>query len=205
MQKPSPEAWKILRDTFFPFFHMARMAREIIRGIAGLLRGKPVTGLVLLALLFAIPAQSDAAIRVVSGTVVSVSDGDSITVVTPEQTKLRIRLYGIDAPETQKGNVPGQPYGDEARKALATALLHRQVEVEIIDIDRYRRMVSIVRLEGENINLSMVRSGYAEAYREYLKPPYRDTFLAAEQSARNERIGIWSLPDYQRPQAFRRQ
>ena len=64
-------------------------------------------------------------IRTVTGTVTKVSDGDKIHVTTPEQTKLRIRLYGIDAPETSKINnrtgyinKHGQPYGVEFGKAL---------------------------------------------------------------------------------------
>jgi len=64
-------------------------------------------------------------IRTVTGTVTKVSDGDTIQITTPEQTKLRVRLYGIDAPETPKINQrtgriskPGQPHGEESWKAL---------------------------------------------------------------------------------------
>ena len=64
-------------------------------------------------------------IRTVTGTVTKVSDGDTIQVTTPEQTKLRVRIYGIDAPETPKidqrtgrVNKPGKPYGKESWKAL---------------------------------------------------------------------------------------
>lgn len=64
-------------------------------------------------------------IRTVTGTVTKVSDGDTIHVTTLEKTKLTVRLYGMDAPETPKINQrsghinkPGQPYGDESWKAL---------------------------------------------------------------------------------------
>ena len=64
-------------------------------------------------------------IRTVTGTVTKVSDGDTIQVTTPEKTKLRVRLYGLDAPETPKINQrtghinkPGQPYGEESWKAI---------------------------------------------------------------------------------------
>ena len=74
---------------------------------------------VLTALLNTLSAH--AAIRTVTGTVTKVSDGDTIHVRTPEGTKLRVRLYGIDAPETPKINAhsgqvnkPGQPYGEES-------------------------------------------------------------------------------------------
>jgi len=49
-----------------------------------------------------------------------------------------------------------------------------------------------------------VREGFAEAFIEYLKPPYRAQFLEAEQEARKARRGIWSIPDYERPRDFRK-
>jgi len=57
----------------------------------------------LLGILIAAP-DSQAVIRAVTGTVTKVSDGDSIHLTTPEQTKLKVKLYGIDAPETPKIN-----------------------------------------------------------------------------------------------------
>jgi micrococcal nuclease len=71
-------------------------------------------------------------IRTVNGTVTKVSDGDTIQVTTPEKTKLTVRLYGMDAPETPKINKrsgqinkPGQPYGDESWKALEAKIMGR--------------------------------------------------------------------------------
>lgn len=154
---------------------------------------------------------SQAAIRTVTGTVTKVSDGDTIHLTTPEQTKLKVRLYGIDAPETPKINhrtgrinKPGQPYGDEAWKALESKIMGKQVRLDIIATDRYRRMVGLIWLADRNINLEMVSEGFAEAYVEYLKPPYRMQFLEAEQEAKSDRRGIWSLPEYERPKDFRK-
>ncbi len=143
-------------------------------------------------------------IRTVEGTVVKVSDGDTIQVVTREQTKLKVRLYGIDAPETPKPKKPGQPFGNKSWQALKQKVEGRQVRLDIVNIDRYRRMVSIVWVDGRNINLEMVKEGYAEAYREYLKPPFRSSFLSAEREAQQGRRGIWVLAEYERPQDFRR-
>jgi len=150
-------------------------------------------------------------IRTVTGTVTKVSDGDTIHITTPERTKLKVRLYGIDAPETpkinrQSGQVhqPGQPYSEEAQKALKDKIMGKQVKLEILDIDKYRRMVGMVWLDDRNINLEMVREGYAEAFIEYLKPPYRAQFLEAEREAKSARLGIWSLLDYERPRDFRK-
>jgi micrococcal nuclease len=150
-------------------------------------------------------------IRTVTGTVTKVSDGDSIHVTTPEQTILKVRLYGIDAPETPKinqrtgrVNKPGQPYGEESWKALRSKIMGKHVRLEILDIDKYRRMVCMVWLDNRNINLEMVREGYAEAYVEYLKEPYRSEFMRTELEARSAKRGIWSLPDYERPRDFRK-
>ncbi len=64
-------------------------------------------------------------IRTVTGAVTKVSDGDTIQVTTSEKTKLRVRIYGIEAPETPKPNQAsgrinksGQPYGKESWKLL---------------------------------------------------------------------------------------
>lgn len=152
-----------------------------------------------------------AATRTVTGTVTKVSDGDSIQVTTPEQTKLKVRLYGIDAPETPKMsqrtgevNKPGQPYGNESWKALEGKILGKEVRLEILDIDKYRRLVCMVWSDDRNINLEMITEGHAEAFIEYLKPPYQAPFLAAEREAKSARRGIWSLLDYERPRTFRK-
>ncbi|MFH1081660.1 MAG: thermonuclease family protein [Pseudomonadota bacterium] len=152
-----------------------------------------------------------AAIRTVTGTVTKVSDGDSIHVTTPDRTKLTVRLYGMDAPETPKinqrtrrVNKPGQPYGEESWKALRSRIMGMQVRLDIIDIDKYRRMVCMVWLSDRNINLEMVREGYAEAYVEYLKEPYRSQFMRAELEAKSAKRGIWSLSNYERPRDFKK-
>jgi len=172
-----------------------------------------ITLLLLLPLLLtciSVPT-SHAAIRTVSGTITKITDGDTVHLTTPEQTKLKVRLYGIDAPETDKINnhtgrisKPGQPYGEESMNALANKIMDKKVKVDILDIDKYRRMVGMIYLDGRNINLEMVREGYAEAFIEYLKEPYRSEFLKMEKEARSMKRGIWSLPIYERPREFRK-
>jgi micrococcal nuclease len=163
-----------------------------------------------LAIFINIPL-THATIRTVNGTVTKVSDGDTIHLTTPEQTKLRVRLYGIDAPETPKinnrtgrVNKPGQPYGEESWKALESKIMGKQVKLDILDIDKYRRMVGMIWLDDRNINLEMVTEGYAEAYLEYLEPPYRSEFIEAERKAKSAKKGIWSLQAYERPRDFRK-
>jgi hypothetical protein len=77
--------------------------------------------------------------RIEEGAVTHVADGDTVTVITSNQAKLRIRMLGIDAPETPKGTkFPGQPYGKEAEAYLKQLVENKQGKVEIYGVDRVR-------------------------------------------------------------------
>jgi micrococcal nuclease len=78
----------------------------------------------------------------------------------------------------------------------------KQVRLDIIDIDQYKRMVGMIWIGDKNINLEVVQEGYAEAYLEHLKEPYRAQFMQAEREAISARRGIWSLSGYERPKDF---
>lgn len=171
---------------------------------------RKITILILSVLFLAgFPVSPGAApIRTVEATVQSVTDGDTIKVVTEEGTELRTRLYGIDAPETAKPglNLRAQPYGDEATRYLRKLVLGKRVTLHIMDIDRHRRVVAVVMQGGQNINRLLIEAGAAECYIEYLKQePSRSEFVMAEKKARELRRGIWSQDDYMRPSEFRRQ
>lgn len=150
-------------------------------------------------------------IRTVNGTVSKVSDGHTLQVSTPEQTQLRVRLYGIDSPEPEKydqdtGRVtkPCQPYAKESRKTLENKIMGRQVRLDIIRINLHNRSVGIIWIGNRNINLEMVQDGYAEAYVERLSEPYLSQFVQAQKEAKSAKKGIWSIWDYERPSDFRK-
>jgi micrococcal nuclease len=169
--------------------------------------GKVRSAIVLLsafAALHLLSVSSCVSSRTVEGTVTRVTDGDTLILVTSEGTKLKARLYGIDAPEIRHQEVPGQPYGREARDALAELALGRKVTLEILDIDTHRRMVGIVRVSGVDINREMVRSGFAWAYRRYLSTPYASSYIAAEKEARGKRLGLWKQSHPDPPWEFKR-
>lgn len=164
-----------------------------------------------LLLVFALPVLAKDPIRVVEGKVVKVSDGDTILVLTADGAKLKSRLYGIDAPETPKGNhgtgkinKPGQPYGEEAERVLTQKVLGKMVRLEILDIDQYKRIVSRVILNGRDINREMVREGWAWAYKQYLQSPYASEYIGAEKQARTARLGLWQQSNPQPPWEFRK-
>ena len=163
----------------------------------------------LLIFISLLPAKSP--IRIVEGVVVEVTDGDTINLKTPEGTILKVRLYGIDAPETEKysrrtGRISkaGQPYGEEAYRALESKVLGKKAKVDIIDIDRYKRMVGIVYLDSGNINLEMVKEGWAWAYTQYLDRPYASEYIDAEKEARAKKLGIWQQRNPTPPWEFRK-
>jgi micrococcal nuclease len=80
-----------------------------------------------------------------------------------------------------------------------------QVKVDVLDIDKYKRLVCIVWLNGRNINQEMIREGHAWAYKKYLdKSPYASEFIKAEEVARKERAGLWNEPNPQPPWEFRK-
>lgn len=142
-------------------------------------------------------------IRSFYGVVTKVSDGDTLH-INADGTKLRVRLAYMDAPEIPHGNIPGQPFGEESGQALAAMCLGKKVRLDVVDIDRYRRMVGIVYLGDMNINLAMVRAGWAMVYREYLAPEWRSQFLTAEALARQKHSGIWCQGIPQKPSDYRR-
>ena len=119
------------------------------------------------------------------GLVVKVLDGDSIRVKRGNRI-VEIRLYGIDAPEY------GQRYGDRARYFLRGLLLRKTVSVEPVDVDRYRRVVALVRIHGRLANREMVREGLAWMYPRYCKRKKLCSELKRLQAkARKQRRGLW--------------
>ncbi len=118
-----------------------------------------------------------------TGTVVEVTDGDTLILLTSDWNEYAIRLYGIDAPEYN------QPHGSVASSALARLVDDKEVKVTIEDIDNYNRPVGKVTLDGDDINLAMVKDGHAWWYRQYAKSNL--ALADAEQNARKQDAGLW--------------
>lgn len=175
-----------------------------------------ITQIVFFTLLITSQATAREAIRTVDGFVSKVSDGNNLTVVTKKREKLKVRMYGIDAPELDKINrktkritKPGQPFGIEAKSHLSSMVFGQDVRLSIMDVDTQKRMVAIIWVRGKdfskNVNVEMLKAGMAEAYTEYLiDEEYRTMFLKAEQEARDKKKGVWSLGlVYERPSVYR--
>lgn len=123
----------------------------------------------------------------ITARVVGVHDGDSITVLTPEKHQIKIRLAEIDAPELS------QPYGKKAKQLLSLMVFGKDVSITPLTIDKYGRTVARVYQAQNDINLAMVQTGAAWAYRKYVTD---QAFLEAEAAAKKAGIGLWALqPD----------
>ncbi len=127
----------------------------------------------------------------------SVQDGDTITVRCDEGV-LRVRIWGIDAPETEQA-----PWGDIATEHFKNLLGNaREVQVQVVDIDRYGRTVARIFLNDRDLGLVMVRDGQAIVYESFNNSP---VYYEAQEQAQQARLGIWSQPgDHQDPPAWRR-
>lgn len=132
-------------------------------------------------------------ILILTGKVVSVTDGDTLTLLTPEKKQVKVRLDGIDAPERK------QPYGTEAREHLATMVFQKDVKVEVLGKDRYGRTIGKVKAGRVDVNKNMVREGYAWWYQKYA--PDRVDLQKAQSLAQKERRGLWASEDGMTPKA----
>jgi endonuclease YncB( thermonuclease family) len=135
-----------------------------------------------------------------AASVLSIGDGDTIT-VTEGSKRIKVRLACIDAPETSQS-----PYGMKARKKLQGLLpIGSQVTLRTKATDRYGRSVSEVLRGAININQSLVGSGNAFVYWQYISGCDRQTYSRLENDARLKRLGIWLVPNgIQRPWDYRR-
>jgi len=114
---------------------------------------------------------------------VRVIDGDTF-----ETDSERVRLFGIDAPESD------QPGGAQATAALRGFIGKVDPRCTEVDRDRYGRMVALCSVGGVDLSLAMVRAGYAVAWCYYLRkrrPDLLSRFRAAESAARQAKLGIW--------------
>ena len=101
--------------------------------------------------------------------------------------KQSIRLVGIDTPEkSRKKGQPGQPYSQKATKFLAGMVLNHDVSIETYGKDLYGRILGVVYSGKTNVNLELVRNGYAEVYRGRPARNFdNDPYLEAETKARS--------------------
>lgn len=137
----------------------------------------------------------------IEGRVVAVADGDTVTVLDAYKQQHRIRLVGIDAPESR------QAYGQQSTRQLADWVFGKEVRVQHEKTDRYRRVLGVIWLDGQDMNLAMVQVGMAWHYKQYQRdqaPADRQRYAQAEVAARQQRLGLWADAHPTAPWDFRR-
>jgi endonuclease YncB( thermonuclease family) len=124
----------------------------------------------------------------ITGRVVGVSDGDTITVLDASNRQHKIRLDGIDAPESR------QAFGTRSKQSLSELVFGQTVTVTGSKSDRYGRTVGNVAVNGQDAGLIQVERGMAWYYRQYGGDLGRERALdyeRAEDRARADRRGLW--------------
>jgi endonuclease YncB( thermonuclease family) len=136
------------------------------------------------------------------GRVVAIADGDTITILDSANTQHRIRLAGIDAPESH------QAFGEQSRLSLSEMIFGKDVRVSYQKVDQYGRLVGKIILEGKDVNLEQVKTGMAWHYKFYedeQTPEDRELYDRAEAEARAARRGLWQDPNPTEPYQFRKE
>ena len=134
-----------------------------------------------------------------------VVDGDTIKI-----NSKKIRLYGIDAPEKKQkckktyltisfmSFTKDYMCGEVSTQKLIKKINKQKLNCNILDVDRYKRLIGECFKRNINLNSWMVSNGYAVAYRKYSKK-----YLSDEINAKNNKLGIWQ-GKFEMPWDYRR-
>lgn len=137
--------------------------------------------------------------------VTRVVDGDTIVVTTPGKTE-KVRLIGVDTPETVDPRKPVQCFGKEASDFTKSLLTNKSVRLDADpsqnDRDKYGRLLRYVFLAGVNVNEKIIAEGYGHEYTYRIPYKYQTEFKNAERLARESKKGLWAdgicgLPPHQ--------
>lgn len=129
-----------------------------------------------------------------SGTVVGISDGDTLTVLNADNRQIKIRLVEIDAPESK------QAFGTQSKKSLSDICFKKPVIVDDRGSDKYKRTLGRLRCDGVDANAEQVKRGMAWAYKQYLTD---QSIADLEQMAKENSTGLWSDENPMPPWEFR--
>lgn len=142
-----------------------------------------------------------ASAQTITGRVVAIADGDTLTVLDAAKRQHKIRLSGIDAPESN------QDFGSRSKQSLSDLVFDKTVTILSSGKEHRGRALGKVTLNGRDINLEQVHRGQAWFYKQYAHELSRDDATAYEQAearAKRERRGLWGNPAPVPPWDFRR-
>jgi len=127
-----------------------------------------------------------------------VHDGDTLKL----NNNTKIRLLGIDTPELARQHQATQPFAQQAKRALQKLVEQNQDHVGLVGgiekFDKYhRRLAHLYLSNGDSIQAHLLRLGLATAYTTPPNIRLNRCYQQAEAFARQQKLGIWSLPQYQ--------
>jgi endonuclease YncB( thermonuclease family) len=130
-----------------------------------------------------------------TGKIIGAHDGDTITVRTDAGENIKVRLNGIDCPES------GQDFGKRAKDFTWNFCYGKTLRVMVVTKDKYDRVVADVFANGQSLNRALVSAGLAWHFKKYSN----DADLASlEDQARASGVGLWSVPNPMPPWVYRR-
>jgi micrococcal nuclease len=150
---------------------------------------------VLALMLFLLP---QAELKTKNGEVISVKDGDTLTLKDNRDKLYKVRLADIDAPEI------AQPFGRPAKRLLEDLALDKIVRVNYTQVDKYGRLIGEVYLaDGKMLNEEAIKAGLAWHYR--VKNPHSTFLEKMEYKAWKKKLGLWVQDKPIPPWKFRRE
>jgi endonuclease YncB( thermonuclease family) len=135
----------------------------------------------------------------VSGRVAQVHDGDTFTMTAPGNKRIKVRLFGLDAPELD------QAHGRESRRYLRELIEGREVRVTGRGLDQYGRLLGLVhRPDGYSLSRDLAAAGQVWVYENYCDIDLCAQLREAQAEARYARRGLWSGQNPVAPWQYRR-
>lgn len=121
-------------------------------------------------------------VREYTGKAFAVYDGDTFKLKLADGSVLKVRMYGIDAPEKK------QDFGRVSQRKLSELIENKEVLLKVYSEDKYGRKVSKVFADGVDVNGEMLKSGLAWHYKQYSNDL---DYARFEEEARRNRLGLW--------------
>ncbi|KTC98681.1 thermonuclease family protein [Legionella erythra] len=125
----------------------------------------------------------NAATKTMTGLVIKIADGDTLTILTKNHKQIKIRLTEIDAPEKS------QPFGNQSKQSLAKLCFNKMAIVTTQKRDRYNRVLGRVSCNGIDANSEQVKLGMAWVYNKYVTDK---SLYGLQKYAQSKKIGLWS-------------
>ena len=149
-----------------------------------MVKSKSMFAALIAAMVFAMPVFAES----ITGRIVAVADGDTLTLLDRSFVEHKIRLSGIDAPEKK------QAFGQRAKAKLSANAYGLQAEADCLKTDRYGRNICVVRVNGRDVGLEQIRAGMAWWYRQYARDQTlqeQRVYEDAEEQAKSAKRGLW--------------